>query len=69
MPVQEGRHGLRKKSLNLEELIPQRLLKPDLFATTYVRAEARTLQEPDLSAAAVVMQTLLGLGKTASLEV
>jgi hypothetical protein len=37
---------LRKKSLNLEEIIPQRL-KPDLFLITYVRAEARTLQRPE----------------------
>jgi hypothetical protein len=37
---------LRKKSLNLEKVIPQ-WLKPDLFANTYVRAEARTLQEPE----------------------
>jgi ABC-type hemin transport system substrate-binding protein len=35
---------LRKKSLNLEEIIPQRL-KPDLFLIKYEWAEARTLQQ------------------------
>jgi hypothetical protein len=39
-------YSLRKKSLGLEAFIPQRL-KPDLFANTYVRAEARTLQKPE----------------------
>ena len=37
-------YSLRKKSLSLEAMIPRRL-KPDLFANTYVRAEARTLQK------------------------
>jgi hypothetical protein len=37
-------YSLRKNSLNIEEIIPQ-WLKPDLFANTYVRAEARTLQK------------------------
>jgi hypothetical protein len=39
-------YSLRKNSLNIEEIIPQRL-KPDLFANTCVRAEARTLQKPE----------------------
>jgi hypothetical protein len=37
---------LGKKSLDLKEIIPQ-WLKPDLFAKTYARAEARTLQKPE----------------------
>ncbi len=44
--VSQRLNSLRKKSLNLEEVIPQ-WLKPDLFANTYVRAEARTLQKPE----------------------
>jgi hypothetical protein len=36
-------NSLRKKPLNLEAMIPRRL-KPDVFLITYVRAEARTLQ-------------------------
>jgi hypothetical protein len=39
--------------VNPEEDIPQRL-RPDLFATAYVRPEGRTLQRPDLSAASKV---------------
>jgi hypothetical protein len=41
---------LRKKSLLRIESGPQRL-KPDLFSISYVRAEARTLQQPEFSAA------------------
>jgi hypothetical protein len=39
-----GQDRVGKKSLTLEGMSPQRL-KPGLFATTYVRAEARTLQK------------------------
>jgi hypothetical protein len=46
--------SLRKKSLNLEEIIPQQL-KPDLFLITYVRAEARTLQSQSFSARCKVL--------------
>ena len=35
-----------KKVVEPKEIIPQRL-KPDLLASTYVRAEARTLQKPE----------------------
>jgi hypothetical protein len=41
-----GLKRLRKKSLLRIESCPQRL-KPDLFSISYVRAEARTLQQPD----------------------
>jgi hypothetical protein len=41
-----GLQRLRKKSLLRVESGPQRL-KPDLFLISYVRAKARTLQQPE----------------------
>jgi hypothetical protein len=41
-----GLKRLRKKSLLRIESGPQRL-KPDLFSISYVRAKARTLQQPE----------------------
>jgi hypothetical protein len=45
-PFSARLNSLRKKSERDENESPQRL-KPDLFATTYVRAEARTLQKSE----------------------
>ena len=44
--VPPGLNRLRKKSLLRKASGPQRL-KPDLFSSSYVRAEARTLQETE----------------------
>jgi hypothetical protein len=44
-----GLSRFAEKIANLEAIIPQRL-KPDLFADTYVRAEARTFKKWSFSA-------------------
>jgi hypothetical protein len=46
----QGLNRLRKDRGDGSEIIPQRL-KPHTFSTIYVRAEARTLQKTEFSAA------------------